>query len=126
MGMDQVFILDYKNEFTEILREAWGVRLVTDLNIVFSGHDVGLFSRMILLAVNQHLPKVNGIIKTLKEEVSWKKTGIVPAKKTHATRKIKSAMIREVIILRKPIKIKLTNNNTANTEPCRDQTVDLK
>jgi hypothetical protein len=52
-GMDQVFILDYKNEFREILREAWGVRLVTDLNIVFSGQDVmlnlenlGLFSRM--------------------------------------------------------------------------------
>jgi hypothetical protein len=52
-GMDQVFILDYKNEFREILRDAWGVRLVTDLNIVFSGQDVmlnlenlGLFSRM--------------------------------------------------------------------------------
>jgi hypothetical protein len=52
-GMDQVFILDYKNEFREILREVWGVRLVTDFNIVFSGQDVmlnlenlGLFSRM--------------------------------------------------------------------------------
>jgi hypothetical protein len=46
-GMDPVFILDYKNEFRE------SVRLVTDLNIVFSGQDVmlnlenlGLFSRM--------------------------------------------------------------------------------
>jgi len=53
-GMDQVFILDYKNEFREILREAWGVRLVTDINIVFSGQDVllnlenlGFFSRMV-------------------------------------------------------------------------------
>lgn len=52
--MDQVFILDYKNEFREILREAWGVRLVTDMNIVFSGQDVmlnlenlGFFSRMV-------------------------------------------------------------------------------